>query len=198
MCDNCAVHGADGAIVCRQCQRQVAVTSDAGTAPVPPPVTARPLTRGSTVLCCKNHPDVAAATRMRPMSSRHLRDVRFLVPRGHSSVPAVRQPTRSRRFRRVENRRRPGPSAWEGSAWAVAPVDRRKPDVHARQGHHPSAGCCFTVCFVLGIIGFVLGITSFNRRAHNPGYLWFGVILNALVILLFVSLTLLGLMRGAG
>ena len=59
-------------------------------------------------------------------------------------------------------------------------------------------GCFLMIFFIVAMVGLVLALTSFSRKAHNPAYIWAGVVLNTLVICLWTLLIILGLMRGEG
>jgi hypothetical protein len=48
------------------------------------------------------------------------------------------------------------------------------------------AGCFVCLSFPACVVGFVLGVTTFNKKAENPGILWVGPVLNGLVIAFFI------------
>ena len=48
------------------------------------------------------------------------------------------------------------------------------------------------------LIGVALGTASFDRRLKTPGYVWFGVISNGVVLLIWLLLIIVGLARQRG
>jgi hypothetical protein len=53
-------------------------------------------------------------------------------------------------------------------------------------------GCIVILVLLMAMVGFALGLTSFRRRANNPGYLWIGPITNGLVGAVWLLLIILG------
>jgi hypothetical protein len=56
-------------------------------------------------------------------------------------------------------------------------------------------GLIILLCLLGSVIGFCVGLASFDRRSHNPGYLWFGVLLNAAPMAIWILAIIVGLSK---
>jgi len=205
MCDDCAVYSRDGLIICRTCQKKpqlsVAIApdpvEDEGEIPLREVVSAPP-TRGianRSALYCALHPAVEAVHRCAECKSPICATCDFAFPGGiHLCPPCATNPKQ----KLTPGRRNKimwsigiGAACLIGSLGMIVLVRTVGADREVLQ----MTGCMIMIFLLVSVIGLVLGLTSFSRKTFNPAYIWVGVILNGLVVLLWSLLMVVGLMR---
>lgn len=208
ICDDCVCTLDDGAIVCPSCATPEPLTGTPPAQTIPNPtgngyeLVAAPSTiELAPVLVrfgpCKNHPESAAIALCQSCSAPVCATCDFPFGDIHLCPACATNP------KQVLTPKRKALAYWSiglgtvnflGSLGLIAITllaesnDQESPVLQL-------LGCFVILCLISAAIGLVLGITSFNRRSHNPGFLWIGPIFNGLIGLVWLGLMVLGMMR---
>jgi hypothetical protein len=204
ICDDCTVYDSSGLIVCRRCLSKppgdvADLEADSGEIPLrevvaaPSPRQARAAGPGAQ---CVNHPAVPAVTRCFECHSPICMTCDFAFEGAIHLCPACAT--------NPKQKLSPGRKAkifWSmglggGSLVCfLGSIILARMSGPADQATVQMLGCFLMLMGVAALVGLILGLTSFSRKAHNPGYIWVGIVLNTIVVALFVLLMIAGLMR---
>jgi hypothetical protein len=67
--------------------------------------------------------------------------------------------------------------------------------MHERGQAEAIGGAMYLLSLLPALIGLALGVSTFDRRLATPGVVWFGIIGNGLVLVIWLLLMVVGMMR---
>lgn len=197
ICDECVHTRNDGSIVCAGCLAPLesldpvdpnAGLYDLGNSPAAPAAQVRPVV--SILGKCKAHPEVHAVALCTHCTAAICATCDFAFPGGIHLCPAC-----ATNPKQAITPRRKAQSMWSlglgifnvvGIIVLRAIAASMAGNGGLDQGTRAAFSCFGLLIIVLAIIGLALGLSAFNRRSHNPGYLWAGPILNGIMVAFFL------------
>ncbi|MEI8195229.1 MAG: hypothetical protein WCI73_04910 [Phycisphaerae bacterium] len=207
ICEECVCTLDNGAIVCPSCAAPEPLAAPTPAAPPSPlatdsyelaaaPTPMEPVTSRASIGPCRNHPEVAAVAQCDSCRSLICATCDFPFGTVHLCPTCATNPSQGL------TPKRKAMAYWSiglGAVNLLVSIGLFVTSIALAgkmdAGFTQFLGCFVILCILAAAAGFVMGITAFNRRSHNPGYLWIGPILNGLVGGMWLMLIIVGLSR---